>query len=86
MLMPRGGIFYSDSSNDLTRRLNFKSEFGVKYKTKEFCFLDYFYRHFSQKDVWVWGGKKILLVKGDADCLGGGELKSHSQTPTLGRC
>ena len=57
----------------------FKSEFSVKHKTKEFCFFDYFYRHLSQKDVRVWG-KNILLVKVDADCLGGGKLKAVLQS------
>ena len=53
----------------------FKSNFNIKNKTKEFSFLTYFYGRFSQKDVRVWE-KTVLLVKVDADCLGGGEFKT----------
>ena len=53
----------------LTRRFNilhmiFKSEFGVKNETKEFCFFHYFYRRFSQKNVRFWGeNPPALLMK-----------------------
>ena len=39
-------------------------------------FIDVF---FSQKNVRVWG-KNVLLVKVDADCLGGGKLKAVLQS------
>ena len=59
----------------LTGRFKILHMIFVKNDTKEFCFFDYFYRRFSQKNVRVWG-KNVLLVKVDAVCLGGGELEA----------
>ena len=67
----------------------FKSKFIVKDKTKEFCFFDYFYRRYSQKNVRVWGKNKeknpknVPLMEMNTDRLGGGELEAVLRYPLL---
>ena len=58
----------------------FKSEFSVKNKAKEFSFFDYFYRFVFPRKMLGSGKKNVLLVKVDADCLGGGKLKAVLQS------
>ena len=52
-------------------------------RPRNFASLTTFFRRFSQKDVRVWGEKTVLLVKVNADGLGGGELKTVLRHPLL---
>jgi len=61
----------------------FKSKFRVKDNTKELYFSDYFYRCFSQKNVRIWGEKKVLLMEMNTDSLRGGKPEAVLRHPLL---
>ena len=56
--------------------------FVSKDNTKELCFLDDFYRCFSQKNVRVWE-KTVLLMEMNTDRLRDGELEAVLRHPLL---